>query len=315
MSKTLQRRKEKELSIDLLDALDREIQLLRGVFQESITRLDQANILQSEAANQRFGAAEKAVNLVSDKMDAKFIAVAESARLVANTTDVRFQSLDDTVRLINDSYARLQLVEKAAALVSQSVDHRFNAIEKAVAYVESTYARAELVDKSTKLVSEHTASQFQATDRATQLTIDTINLRFIEIEKATSLAREALSVRLEGMNEIRSQLDRQAAAFPIRAELEALRGELMSRLATVDVARSALLDRLTTLEKNAVTHVENDALIASYRPERETYNKRVSELEAYKNTQEGKTVAQSAVIGVAVTVINIAIAIALHYLH
>lgn len=290
---------------DYIDtSIDGEIQRLLVITQEITERLDQADRLLSEAAIQRFGAAEKAVNLVSDKMDAKFIAVAESARLVANTVDVRFKALDDTIRLIYDSYARLQLVEKAAELVSHNVNHRFGAVEQSVSYIESTYARAELVDKSTQLFKESVATQFQAAEHAAALTLATTNLRFDEIEKATTLAREALSVRLESMNQIREQLDKQAAAFIVRAELDALRNELMGRFATSDTARASVADRIAAVERSGITRIDGEAI-----------GKRITELEAYKNTQEGRAVAQSAVIGAIVTLVNVAIGIALHFIH
>jgi hypothetical protein len=40
-----------------------------------------------------------------------------------------------------------------------------------------------------------------------------VDVRFCEAEKALELSRDEMNRRLEGMNEIRSQLDRQASTF------------------------------------------------------------------------------------------------------
>ena len=47
-----------------------------------------------------------------------------------------------------------------------------------------------------------------------------VNMRFVESEKAILEARKEMDRRLEGMNEFRSQLERQANTFIARAEWE-----------------------------------------------------------------------------------------------
>lgn len=48
-----------------------------------------------------------------------------------------------------------------------------------------------------------------------------IEARLDAIEKATNLAKEQMNYRLEGMNEFREQLNRQAATFVTNKELNA----------------------------------------------------------------------------------------------
>jgi hypothetical protein len=57
-----------------------------------------------------------------------------------------------------------------------------------------------------------------------------VDLRFSESEKALVIATHEMTRRLEGMNEIRSQLDRQAATFLSREAHEIEHASLEQRL-------------------------------------------------------------------------------------
>ena len=50
-----------------------------------------------------------------------------------------------------------------------------------------------------------------------------MHARLAELDRATSLASDALEERLEGMNEFRAQLDKQAGTFVSDADLKAMR--------------------------------------------------------------------------------------------
>jgi hypothetical protein len=60
-------------------------------------------------------------------------------------------------------------------------------------------------------------------------------VRFCAAQKALELSSGELNRRLEGMNEIRSQLDRQAATFVTREKSEAI----YERIATVETLLAA----------------------------------------------------------------------------
>jgi hypothetical protein len=60
-----------------------------------------------------------------------------------------------------------------------------------------------------------------------------VDVRINELEKATTIASEEMNRRLEGMNEIRSQLDRQANSFLTKDAFEAYKETIMVKLGTI----------------------------------------------------------------------------------
>jgi hypothetical protein len=57
-----------------------------------------------------------------------------------------------------------------------------------------------------------------------------VDLRFSESEKALRIATAEMNRRLEGMNEIRSQLDRQASTFVSRDALDGVAEKMSDRI-------------------------------------------------------------------------------------
>jgi hypothetical protein len=70
-----------------------------------------------------------------------------------------------------------------------------------------------------------------------------VDLRFEEQDKALHLSRNEMNRRLEGMNEIRSQLDRQAATFLTREAFEANDEKLLARIMSLENSLSAEVAR------------------------------------------------------------------------
>jgi hypothetical protein len=65
-----------------------------------------------------------------------------------------------------------------------------------------------------------------------------VDRRFKESEKALTIASKSLANRLEGMNEIRSQLDRQAASFITRDNAALEFEKVVTRINTLEKLRA-----------------------------------------------------------------------------
>jgi hypothetical protein len=63
-----------------------------------------------------------------------------------------------------------------------------------------------------------------------------IDMRFDAVDKAVAIYRDEMNRRLEGMNEIRSQLDRQAAGFITREAVEGMIELQTSRILAMERA-------------------------------------------------------------------------------
>jgi len=66
-----------------------------------------------------------------------------------------------------------------------------------------------------------------------------VDLRFEEAEKVLSIARIELDRRLEGMNELRSQIDKRDATFVTRDYLDIALEKVDSRLSSLEAARAS----------------------------------------------------------------------------
>lgn len=77
---------------------------------------------------------------------------------------------------------------------------------------------------------------------------DYVDMRFTNIERATDLASNAVDKRLEGMNEFREQLNKQAALFVTRSELE-------DKLKAESILNRALEARISLLE-NTISNLQ-----------------------------------------------------------
>lgn len=259
---------------------------------------------------------------VFETLQGRFIEVHYAEKLVDEKNNLRFKTLEDDINNIIATYARQESLDRSTNLAKESVNIQFQAVEREYSQIaernkaawqltqqkfsEADTARADLDGRSKErfeTMLRHTDMQVAGQTQATRLVSETMSLRFAEIDKATTLATDALNKRLEAMNHVGAQMDKQAQSFPVRAELDALRNELSGRLTVVDTSRITLADRVATIEKNGVTRLESESV-----------SKRITEIEAYKNTQEGKTVAQSTAIGVIVTIVNVIIGIALHFI-
>jgi len=60
-----------------------------------------------------------------------------------------------------------------------------------------------------------------------------VNIQIKAIERSTSLAKLEMDRRLEGMNELRAQLDRQAGTFATIDKVEDLRTYVMNKIDTL----------------------------------------------------------------------------------
>jgi len=60
-----------------------------------------------------------------------------------------------------------------------------------------------------------------------------VNIQIKAIERSTSLAKLEMDRRLEGMNEIRAQLDRQAGTFATIEKVEDMRTYVMNKIDTL----------------------------------------------------------------------------------
>lgn len=70
-----------------------------------------------------------------------------------------------------------------------------------------------------------------------------VDVRFNEQEKALVVATKELNRRLEGMNEIRSQLDRQASTFLTRDSFDSSHAVILEKLSTIEKSLSAEVAR------------------------------------------------------------------------
>jgi len=75
-----------------------------------------------------------------------------------------------------------------------------------------------------------------------------VDLRFLESERALELAERELNRRLEGMNELRSQLDRQSGTFPTKEQVETVISGVNSRIDALNkVALAAMAAGIVSL--------------------------------------------------------------------
>lgn len=79
-------------------------------------------------------------------------------------------------------------------------------------------------------LKEYIDTQLQALERVREMGIAGEDIRYRAIEKATTLASNAMDKRLEGMNEFRNQLKDQAALFLTRVEYEAKYQQLYEKI-------------------------------------------------------------------------------------
>ena len=79
-----------------------------------------------------------------------------------------------------------------------------------------------------------------------------IDIRFDYNEQALKVAKDALEYRLEGMNEFRGQLNRQAgtlaAKTDVRAEMEKLEIKIMAEIEKLEIKISPLIRECTQTE-------------------------------------------------------------------
>jgi uncharacterized coiled-coil DUF342 family protein len=66
-----------------------------------------------------------------------------------------------------------------------------------------------------------------------------VDLRFEDQDRALKLSRDEMNRRLESMNEIRSQLDKQAGTFLTKETFDASEDKIVSRIATMESALAA----------------------------------------------------------------------------
>jgi hypothetical protein len=65
---------------------------------------------------------------------------------------------------------------------------------------------------------------------------DYVDLRFAEVDKALRIYTTEMNRRLEGMNEIRSQLDRQAATFQTKDASALITDRVEEKIAAVQIS-------------------------------------------------------------------------------
>lgn len=68
---------------------------------------------------------------------------------------------------------------------------------------------------------------------------DYVDLRFAEADKALRIATSEMNRRLEGMNELRQQLDRQGGTFVTRVHLDGYTERVSERLSIIEKSIAA----------------------------------------------------------------------------